>query len=104
MYIYNGRVFFSTSNKASIYIIFHNESKEVKVVLGKSAIGEFEFTISNQIYERKTIKKGFGLSNMEERLKEIGGKLHIYQLDNTCFVNGSFPLKGEVGHVESINS
>lgn len=97
-------VLYRTIQEALTNAMRHAQSKEVKIVLGKSAIGEFEFNISNQIYERKAIKKGFGLSNMEERLKEIGGKLHIYQLDNTFIVNGTFPLKGEVGHVENINS
>jgi len=97
-------VLYRTIQEALTNAMRHAQSREVKVVLGKTAIGDFEFTITNTIYEQHPIKKGFGLTNMEERLKEIGGKLQIYQVDHTFIVNGTFPLKGEEENVENFIS
>jgi signal transduction histidine kinase len=80
----------------------HSRSKEVQLQLGFDAIGKLEFSISNKVVEKKEFTFGFGLSNMEERLKEIGGKLTVYYTETDFVVEGSFPLKGENRNVESI--
>jgi|UPI00069FAE83 signal transduction histidine kinase len=80
----------------------HSHSKEVELQLGFDAIGKLEFSISNKVVEKKEFTFGFGLSNMEERLKEIGGKLTVYYTETDFVVEGSFPLKGENRNVESI--
>src|SRR5690625_3359583 len=71
----------------------HSHSREVEVSLGKTAVGHISFDIRNRVYEAKPFEFGFGLTNMEERVKAIGGKLSVYQTDTQFIVSGSFPIE-----------
>lgn len=71
----------------------HAQSREVQVVLGRTAIGDIEWTVSNRIYQPRPLQFGFGLTNMRERVEEIGGSVTIYQTDTHFIASGSFPVK-----------
>ncbi|MBM7588068.1 signal transduction histidine kinase [Bacillus pakistanensis] len=78
----------------------HSGSRQVKVLLGRDALGGLEFRVANKIHRTFEFEKGFGLQSMTERMEEIGGKLHIYQADQEFIIEGSLPVKGESNHVE----
>ncbi|WP_042149368.1 sensor histidine kinase [Paucisalibacillus sp. EB02] len=69
----------------------HGHSREVQVVLGKSAIGDVTFEVSNANYESKPFELGFGLTNMKKRIEEINGRLDIYQRENKFTISGIIP-------------
>jgi len=71
----------------------HAQSREVYIILGKNAIGDLEFTIKNRISDAKPFQKGFGLTNMKERVKEAGGSLNIFQTNDEFVVHGTLPIK-----------
>lgn len=71
----------------------HAQSREVFVTLGKSAVGDLEFSIKNRIAQPKPFQLGFGLTNMQERIKQIGGTVHIFQTDSEFIVQGTIPIK-----------
>lgn len=75
----------------------HGSSREVDVTLGCSAIGDLEWVISNPIVHPKPFDHGFGLTAMKERVEGQGGKLRIYQTDKKFMIEGSMPIKGNVG-------
>ncbi len=72
----------------------HAQSREVFVTLGRSAIGDLEFSVKNRVFEPKLFQLGFGLTNMKERVKEVGGTLRIFQTDQEFVVQGTIPVKG----------
>ncbi len=69
----------------------HAESREVHISLGKSAIGAISFEIVNQVFTAKAFEFGFGLTNMKERVEQIGGNLEVYQTDKQFVVSGTIP-------------
>ncbi|WP_188456700.1 sensor histidine kinase [Virgibacillus oceani] len=69
----------------------HAGSREVHITLGKSAIGAVSFEIVNPIFTVKSIEFGFGLTNMMQRVEEIGGDLEVFQTDNQFVVSGTIP-------------
>lgn len=71
----------------------HAGSRKVKVILGRNAVGDIEFTVKNKMHHFKKIQFGFGLTNMQERVKEIGGQLRVYQTETEFIISGSFPEK-----------
>ncbi len=71
----------------------HAGSREVQVILGKSAIGDLSFEISNKVFTPKPFTFGFGLNNMRARAEEVGGSVEIYQTDENFFVIGSIPSR-----------
>ncbi|MBB4072483.1 signal transduction histidine kinase [Anoxybacillus voinovskiensis] len=71
----------------------HAQSREVFVTLGKSAVGDLEFSIKNRVAHPKLFQLGFGLTNMQERIKQIGGTVHIFQTDSEFTVQGTIPIK-----------
>jgi signal transduction histidine kinase len=71
----------------------HAQSREVFVVLGKSAVGDLEFSIKNRIFEAKPFQMGFGLINMKQRVEEVGGTLHVFQTNDEFVVQGTLPTK-----------
>lgn len=73
----------------------HAHSREVQVMLGRTAIGEVSFEVRNRVHDPKPFEFGFGLQNMQERVHEIGGKLSVYQTDCEFVISGSFPIDEE---------
>ncbi|MBB5325054.1 signal transduction histidine kinase [Anoxybacillus tepidamans] len=71
----------------------HAQSREIFVTLGKSAIGDLEFSIKNRIAEPKPFQFGFGLTNIQKRVKGAGGTVHIFQTDCEFIVQGTIPVK-----------
>ncbi|OIU73021.1 sensor histidine kinase [Rossellomorea aquimaris] len=71
----------------------HSCVKEVKVTLGKTALGHLHFIITNQLDEVRPFQMGFGLTNMKERVEELGGKLEIHQTDKEFILRGAFPVE-----------
>jgi signal transduction histidine kinase len=71
----------------------HSSIREVKVILGKTALGHLHFRITNNIEGSRPFLMGFGLTNMKERLEELDGKLDIHQTDKEFVLNGSFPVE-----------
>jgi signal transduction histidine kinase len=72
----------------------HAQSREVFVTLGRSAVGDLEFSVKNRVFEPKPFQLGFGLTNMKERVEEVGGTLRIFQTDHEFVVQGTIPIKG----------
>jgi signal transduction histidine kinase len=89
----NSVVLYRVIQEALTNAMRHAYSREVHVVLSKSAIGDVAFEISNAIYDRKSFKFGFGLSNMKKRLEEISGRLEVYQTEKKFFVTGIVPAQ-----------
>lgn len=87
----NSVVLYRVIQEALTNAMRHGHSREVHVELGKSAIGDVTFEISNSIYEVKPFTLGFGLTNMKNRVEEIGGRLDVYQKENQFFVTGIIP-------------
>src|SRR5699024_697155 len=73
----------------------HAQSREVQVILGRTAIGEVAFEIRNRVHNPKPFEFGFGLQNMKRRVEAMSGEVSIYQTDNEFVVNGSFPIEEE---------
>jgi signal transduction histidine kinase len=71
----------------------HSSVKEVKVTLGKTALGHLNFKITNQLDDIRPFQMGFGLTNMQERVEELGGKLDIHQTDKEFILRGAFPVE-----------
>ncbi|BAC13024.1 sensor histidine kinase [Oceanobacillus iheyensis] len=70
----------------------HANSREVNVILSKSADGALTFEISNAIFESKQFELGFGLRNMKERVVEVNGTLNAYKLEKRFIVSGRIPV------------
>jgi signal transduction histidine kinase len=71
----------------------HAQSREVFIILGKTAVGDLEFSIKNRIFEPKPFQMGFGLTNMKQRVEEVGGTLHVFQTNDQFVVQGTLPTK-----------
>lgn len=78
----------------------HAGSREVHVTLGKSAIGDVQFMISNRVFEPKSFAFGFGLKNMKARIEELKGTLEVYQTEEQFVLTGTIPT-GSDKNVES---
>lgn len=74
----------------------HSESKEVDVTLGTNSLQHVQFIVKNKIYSQFPLIQGFGLTNMKERIQEIGGELRIIKTNQQFIVEGTFPLRREV--------
>ncbi|WP_019243222.1 MULTISPECIES: sensor histidine kinase [Bacillus] len=82
----------------------HAYSREVKVILSKTATEDLEFTVKNKVEKKNPIFYGFGLENMKKRMMELGGQLHVYYEDDQFVVRGSFPEKRRKPHAKTIGS
>ncbi len=80
----------------------YSHSKEVEVVLGINSLQNVQFQVKNKMMTDKPIIKGFGLSSMEERLKEIGGELTIVRTEQHFILRGSFPMKKHKNTAETV--
>lgn len=74
----------------------HSDSKEVEVTLTLNSLNHVHFSVKNKVYAHYPMVQGFGLTNMKERLREIGGNFRINKTDQLFIVEGTFPLRGEV--------
>ena len=70
-------------------------SREITVVFGRNAVGDFHLFVQNRIKDARAFQYGFGLENMKQRLEEIGGTLNAYQTEDQFIVDASFPVKGD---------
>ncbi|WP_248560430.1 histidine kinase [Niallia sp. NCCP-28] len=68
-------------------------SKQVFITLSVSPIGHIMFELKNQYVHKHPLHEGFGLENMKKRIKEIGGTLHIYQVEDQFIVQGTMPVE-----------
>ncbi len=73
----------------------HAQSREVQIILGKSATGAVSFEIINKVHDTRPLEFGFGLSNMQERLEEVKGTLNVYQTEENFVVMGTIPAEEE---------
>lgn len=71
----------------------HAGSREVHVTLGKSAIGDIQFKITNRVFKPKPFTFGFGLKNMKARLEEINGTLEVIQTEEQFILIGTIPAR-----------
>ncbi|MFC7684695.1 sensor histidine kinase [Ureibacillus sp. GCM10028918] len=71
----------------------YSHSKEVEVIVGVNSLQNLQFEVKNKIISEDPIIQGFGLSNMEGRLKEIGGELKILRTNDQFILKGTFPMK-----------
>jgi len=71
----------------------HADSREVKVILNKTATEDIEFRVHNKVKNQKPIRYGFGLENMQKRVQELGGKLRVYYAETDYVIRGSFPIE-----------
>jgi signal transduction histidine kinase len=71
----------------------YGTSREVYVTLGVSPIGQLSFEIRNKFDPNKPFHEGFGLKGMRQRVEELGGRLHIYQLDDQFVTEGILPIE-----------
>ncbi|WP_010677404.1 sensor histidine kinase [Bacillus timonensis] len=70
----------------------HAHSREVQVILGKTADGNIELIVKNRIHKKEPFQEGFGLSNMRKRVEELGGMLAVYQTDEQFVIKGMIPI------------
>ncbi|WP_137729067.1 sensor histidine kinase [Lysinibacillus sp. SGAir0095] len=72
----------------------HSHSKEVEVILGINSLHNLHFEVTNKLLSDRPVVQGFGLTNMEERLKEIGGELKVLRTEQQFILTGSIPING----------
>lgn len=89
----SGIVLYRVIQEALTNVMRHSASKQVHIVIGKSAIHSLAFTISNPISLKEKIEPGFGLKNMKARVAEIGGQIDIYQTDEEFVIQGMMPYE-----------
>jgi len=68
-------------------------SKQVFITLSVSPIGHIMFELKNQYIHKHALHEGFGLTNMKKRIAEVGGTLHIYQMEGQFIVQGTMPVE-----------
>ncbi|MGY0693791.1 sensor histidine kinase [Virgibacillus sp. FSP13] len=71
----------------------HAQSREVHIILGRSADGAISFEVKNPIFAAQPFTFGFGLTNMKKRVENVGGNLEVYQTENQFVVSGRVPSK-----------
>jgi len=89
----HGIVLYRVIQEALTNVMRHSTSKQVHVLIGKSAIDSLSFTISNPISRKEKFKFGFGLNNMKARVVEIGGQLEVYQTEDEFVIQGMIPYE-----------
>jgi len=87
-------VLYRVIQEALTNIMRHGETRDAHIILSKSGTGDILFEISNPIQKRKQFTHGFGLKNMQERVEEVNGSLHVYQTKDRFVVFGKI-AKGE---------
>lgn len=87
----HGVVLYRVIQECLTNVMRHSPSKQVTILIGKSAVNTLSFTISNPISMNEKFSLGFGLTNMQARVKEIGGQLYIHQTEEQFVVQGMIP-------------
>lgn len=70
----------------------YSDSKDVEVIIGINSLQHVQFEVKNKLMSNASIIHGFGLTNMKERLQEIGGQLRIKRTEQHFIVEGTFPI------------
>lgn len=91
----HGVVLYRIIQEALTNVMRHATSRHVAITIGLSAIQTLSFDISNQIAAQQAFTKGFGLTNMTERIEEIGGTLDIYETETSFVIRGMMPFEEE---------
>lgn len=75
----------------------HSQTRQATIEF--SLLGEryLQFKVSHAIRQKVTIEEGFGLTNMRNRLTELGGSLTLTQDQQQLIVIGQFPLEKTKG-------
>jgi len=89
----HGVVLYRVMQEALTNVMRHSDSKLVSISIGKSAIDTLTFTITNPVVRLEKFKSGFGLENMQSRVREIGGTINIYQTEEQFVVQGMVPYE-----------
>ncbi|MFC4024738.1 sensor histidine kinase [Oceanobacillus longus] len=84
-------VLYRVIQEALTNIMRHGETRDAHITLGKSAIGDIYFEISNPLRDPKPFVIGFGLKNMRERVEEMNGQLSISQSEDQFIISGIIP-------------
>ncbi|GAA0355217.1 hypothetical protein GCM10008932_05280 [Alkalibacterium iburiense] len=71
----------------------HSETKKATIEFSLLGNRIVQFKVSHAMTQKRVIKEGFGLSNMRNRLEELGGSLEVLQTDKAFTVIGKFPLE-----------
>lgn len=72
----------------------HSLTRKAEIEFQIVADRDFRFQVSHKLDRKIQIKEGFGLTNMRERLGELGGQLTVSQIDGRFRIIGQFPLEG----------
>lgn len=87
----NSVVLYRVLQEALTNVMRHGQTREVEMILGKSALGDVSFEVKNVHQADKPLAFGFGLTNMKERIEEIDGTLYVYQTDEYFILSGTIP-------------
>ncbi|WP_280771996.1 sensor histidine kinase [Salipaludibacillus daqingensis] len=70
----------------------HSDSREVDILFEAPAGTVFRFEVSNQTNNDISLREGFGLKSMRERVEAAGGTLEIKTYTGRFVVRGTLPL------------
>ena len=73
-------------------IMKHSHSNEVDIRFEAPAGTVFRFEVSNQTNDDVSLREGFGLKSMRERIELVGGTLEIKRYSGMFIVRGTLPL------------
>ncbi|WLR43283.1 histidine kinase [Bacillus carboniphilus] len=73
----------------------HGFTQKVEVSLKKTATNDLSIKVTNKLHNQKPLVKGFGLTNMDKRVKELGGRLYVSQENEQFYLNAIIPVGGE---------
>ncbi|WP_416150796.1 sensor histidine kinase [Salipaludibacillus sp. HK11] len=73
-------------------IMKHSRSREVNIRFEAPAGSVFRFEVSNQTKDDVSLREGFGLKSMRERIELAGGTLEIKTYSSMFIVRGTLPL------------
>ena len=73
----------------------HGDTREVSVTIGRTALGELNWLITNGLSRQLHVEEGFGLTAMRERIDSVGGTLRVYQTEKEFVVEGTIPIGGK---------
>lgn len=73
----------------------HSQTKEANIIFEVPAGKFFRFEVTNPLPKAISIREGFGLTSMRERIEQVGGTLELYQYNGVFCVKGIIPLVEE---------